>query len=41
MRRRIRAQVVLAESLETADDSTFRKADLKTIADVTGASFEP
>ena len=41
MRRRIRAQVGIAESLETADDSTFRKADLQAIADVIGASFEP
>jgi hypothetical protein len=40
MRRRIRAQVEIAESLETADDSTFRKADLQAIADVIGASFE-
>jgi hypothetical protein len=40
MRRRIRAQVEIAESLEAADDSTFRKADLQAIADVIGASFE-
>lgn len=41
MRRLIRAQVGVAESLETADDSTFRKADLQAIADEVGASFEP
>jgi hypothetical protein len=41
MRRRIRSQVGLAESLEMADDSTFWKADLQAIADVIGASFEP
>ncbi|MCU4719155.1 hypothetical protein [Halapricum hydrolyticum] len=41
MRRLIRAQVDIAESPETADDSTFRKADLQAIAAVIGASFEP
>ena len=41
MRRLIRAQVGIAESLEAADDSTFRKADLQAIADVVGASSEP
>ena len=41
MRRQIRTQVGIAESPETADDSTFRKADLQAIADVIGASFEP
>jgi hypothetical protein len=41
MRREIRAQVGVAESLETADDSTFRKTDLQAIADVVGASLEP
>ena len=33
MRRLIRAQVGIAESLEAADDSTFRKAGLQAIAD--------
>jgi len=33
MRRLIRAQVGIAESLEVADDSAFRKADLEAIAD--------
>ncbi len=41
MRQLIRAHVDIAESLEAADDSTFRKADLKAIADGVGASFEP
>nr|WP_199522554.1 hypothetical protein [Haloferax sp. Atlit-48N] len=41
MRRLIRAQVGIAESLETADDSTFRKADLQAIADAVGTSSEP
>jgi Rod binding domain-containing protein len=41
MRRQIRAQVGIAESLETADDSTFRKAELQAIADRVGASSEP
>jgi hypothetical protein len=36
----IRVQVGIAESLETADDSTFRKADLQAIADAVEASFE-
>ena len=40
MRRLIRTQVGIAESMETADDSTFRKADLQAIADVLEASFE-
>jgi hypothetical protein len=40
MRRRIRARVGIAESLETADDATFRKADLQAIAEGVGASFE-
>ena len=40
MRRLIRAQVGIAESMETADDSTFRKADLQAIADGVGASSE-
>lgn len=40
MRRLIRTHVGIAESLEAADDSTFRKADLKAIADGVGASFE-
>jgi len=41
MRQLIRAQVGVAESLETADDSTFRKADLQAIADVLEAPVEP
>ena len=41
MRRQIRAQVGIVESLETADDSTFRKAELQAIADRVGASSEP
>lgn len=41
MRRLIRAQVGIAESPDTADDSTFLKADLQAIADEIGASFEP
>lgn len=41
MRRLIRAQVGIAESLEAADDSTFRKADLQAIADEVGATSEP
>lgn len=40
MRRRIRAQVGVAESLEAADESTFRKGDLQAIADAVGASPE-
>lgn len=41
MRREVRAQVGRSESIETADDSTFRKADLQAIADAVGASFDP
>jgi hypothetical protein len=41
MRRLVRVQVGLAESREAADDSTFRKADLRAIADEIGASPEP
>jgi hypothetical protein len=41
MRRQIRAQVGIAESLETADDSTFRKAELQAIAEGIGGSSEP
>jgi hypothetical protein len=41
MRRLIRAQVGIEESLEAADDSTFRKADLQAIADGVGASSGP
>lgn len=41
MRRRIRAQVDIAESPEAADDSTFRKSDLETIAEAIGASSKP
>jgi hypothetical protein len=40
MRRLIRAQVGITESLEAADESTFRKADLQAIADEVGASSE-
>jgi hypothetical protein len=40
MRRLIRAQVGIAESPEAADDSTFRKAELRAIADGVGASLE-
>ncbi|MDG5777351.1 hypothetical protein VB773_03035 [Haloarculaceae archaeon H-GB2-1] len=40
MRRLIRAQVGIAESPETADDSTFLKSDLQAIADGVGASSE-
>jgi hypothetical protein len=40
MRRLIRAQVGIAASPETADDSAFRKADLRAVADAVGASFE-
>ena len=40
MRRLIRAQVGVAGSLEAADGSPFRKADLQAIADVVGASSE-
>jgi hypothetical protein len=40
MRRRIRVQVGLAESQEAADETPFRKADLRAIADVVGASSE-
>ena len=41
MRRLIRAQVGIEESLQAADDSTFRKADLQAIADGVGASSGP
>lgn len=40
MRRLIRAQVGVAESLEAADVSTFRKADLQSISDAVGAFSE-
>ena len=40
MRQLIRAQVGVAESLEAADNSTFRKADLQAISDAVGASSE-
>jgi hypothetical protein len=40
MRRLVRVQVGVAESLEAAEDSTFRKAELQAIADGVGASFE-
>lgn len=38
MRRHIRAQVGIAESVAVADDSTFRKADLQAVAEGVGAS---
>jgi hypothetical protein len=41
MRQRIRAAVGVAESPEAADDSTFRKADLRAIADRVTAPSEP
>ena len=41
MRRLIRAQVGIEASLEAADDSTFRKADLQAIADGVEASSDP
>jgi len=40
MRRLIRAHVGIAESMEAADNSTFRKSDLQAIADEVEASFE-
>ena len=40
MRRLIRAHVGIAESVEAADNSTFRKSDLQAIADEVEASFE-
>jgi arsenate reductase-like glutaredoxin family protein len=40
MRRLIRAHVGIAESLEAAEGSTFRKPDFEAIADGAGASFE-
>ena len=40
MRQLIRAQVGIAASLEEADNSAFRKADLQAIADGVGASSE-
>jgi len=40
MRQLIRTQVGIAESLEAADDSAFRKADLQAIADGVGASAD-
>jgi hypothetical protein len=40
MRRLVRVQVGLAASLEAADDGTFRKAELRAIADGVGASSE-
>jgi arsenate reductase-like glutaredoxin family protein len=40
MRQLIRVHVGIAESLEAADDSTFRKADLQAVADGVGASFK-
>ena len=40
MRRLIRTQVGISESLEAADDSMFLKTDLQAIADEVGASSE-
>jgi hypothetical protein len=40
MRRRIRARVGVAESPERAEDSTFRKAELRAIADAVGVAAE-
>lgn len=40
MRRLIRAHVGITESMEAADNSTFRKSDLQAIADEVEASFE-
>ena len=40
MRKSIRAQVGIAGSRDAADESPFRKADLRTIADALGASSE-
>jgi hypothetical protein len=40
MRRLIRARAGIAASPEAADDSTFRKAELRAIADAVGASVE-
>ena len=40
MRRLVRAQVGVAASPETADDATFRKSDLRAIADAVGALAE-
>jgi hypothetical protein len=38
MRRQIRARVGIADSADAADDSTFRKAELRAIAEALGAS---
>jgi hypothetical protein len=40
MRQQIRVRLGLAESVDEADDSTFRKADLQAIAEAVGASSE-
>ena len=40
MRRLVRVHVGVAESLEAADGSTFRKADLQAIADALGVTAE-
>ncbi|MDH5019719.1 hypothetical protein [Halobacterium rubrum] len=40
MRRLIRTQVGVEESLEAADDSTLRKADLQAIAEAVEASSD-
>jgi hypothetical protein len=40
MRQQIRVGVGIAESVDTADDSTFRKADLQAVAEAVGASSD-
>ena len=40
MRQQIRVRVGIADSPDTADDSTFRKADLQAIAEAVGVSSE-
>lgn len=40
MRQQIRVRVGIADSPDTADDSTFRKADLQAIAEAVEASSE-
>jgi len=40
MRRLIRANVGISDSMEAADDSIFRKSDLQVIADEVEAEFE-
>ncbi|SEW14799.1 hypothetical protein [Halobacterium jilantaiense] len=41
MRRLARVEAGIEESLESADGSTFRKADLQAVADAVGAASEP